>query len=159
MGSLQGQQVLSTSLLLHGFFFMGHSSHQEPSASWALCRLQHCGVLHGLQGNSLPHHNLHHRVQENVCASSYSTSSLSIYHGVSRAVSLPYSYSFLKCFCADFFLNLKKIFALTNVSPMPLMDSDLANWSWLKFSERGEAFGSFSHRLSPQPPHYQSLVM
>lgn len=67
MGSLQGHQDLSKFLLLHGLLFMGHSSHQEPSVSWAFCRLQHCRVLRGLQGNSLPHHNLHHRGQENVC--------------------------------------------------------------------------------------------
>lgn len=108
MGSLQGHQDLSKFLLLHGLLFMGHSSHQEPSVSWAFCRLQHCRVLRGLQGNSLPHHNLHHRGQENVCVSSYSISSLSFtYRGVFRAVSLPYSHSFLKCWCVEFFLNLK----------------------------------------------------
>lgn len=88
MSSSSWATAPTRSLLLHGLY-----------------GLQHCGALHWLQGSSLPHHNLCHTVQENVYANSYSASSLFffIYHGVCRAVSLPYSHSFLKCCCADFF--------------------------------------------------------
>ena len=45
--------------------------------------------LHGLQGHSLPHHGLLHRLQGNLCSSAWNTSSSPFFTdlGVSRAVS------------------------------------------------------------------------
>ena len=46
--------------------------------------------LHGLQGHSLPHHGLHHRLQRNLCSSAWSTSFPAFFTdlGVCRVVSL-----------------------------------------------------------------------
>jgi len=51
--------------------------------------------LHGLQGDSLPHHGLLHRLQGNLCSGTWSTSSTSFFTGVCRVVSLSYSHSSL----------------------------------------------------------------
>ncbi|KAK4832092.1 hypothetical protein QYF61_020707 [Mycteria americana] len=53
--------------------------------------------LHGLQGDTLPHHGLHHRLQGNLCSGAWSTSSTSFFTdlGVCRVVSLTYSHSCL----------------------------------------------------------------
>jgi len=50
--------------------------------------------LHGLQGHSLPHHGLYHKLQGNLCSSSLSTSSSFVTDlGVCRGESLTYSHS------------------------------------------------------------------
>jgi len=53
--------------------------------------------LHGLQGNSLPHHGLLHGLQGHLCSGTWSTSSPSFFTnlGVCRVVSLRNSYSSL----------------------------------------------------------------
>ncbi|KAK4806885.1 hypothetical protein QYF61_012606 [Mycteria americana] len=45
------------------------------------CRVDICSTvnLHGLQGDNLPHHGLHHRLQGNLCSGSWSTSSPSFF--------------------------------------------------------------------------------
>ena len=69
--------------------------------------------LHGLPGDSLPHHGLPHGLQGNLCSGAWSTSSPSFFTdlGVCRAVSLTYSHSSLRLqllLCSNFspFLNL-----------------------------------------------------
>ncbi|KAM9662266.1 uncharacterized protein ACIBXB_013160 [Morphnus guianensis] len=54
--------------------------------------------LHGLQGDSLPHHGLHHGLQGNLCSGAWSISSPSFFTdlGVRRVVSLTRSHSSLQ---------------------------------------------------------------
>ena len=53
--------------------------------------------LHGLQGDSLPQHGLHYRLQGNLCSGTWTTSSPSFFTdlGVCRVVSLTFSHSSL----------------------------------------------------------------
>ncbi|KAK4827365.1 hypothetical protein QYF61_017303 [Mycteria americana] len=97
-GSPMGSQVLPANLLQRGLLSpWGPRSCQEPApvqashgvtASFGCIHLLWCGVLHGLQvdisstitlygrqGDSLPHHGLHHRLQRNLCSGTWSTSS------------------------------------------------------------------------------------
>ncbi|KAK4830119.1 hypothetical protein QYF61_008546, partial [Mycteria americana] len=79
----------------------GHRSCQEPAPAWGLhgvtasfgrihllwrgvlhrLQLDICSTvdLHGLQGDSLPHHGLHHGLQGNLCSGAWSTSSPSFF--------------------------------------------------------------------------------
>jgi len=83
------------------------SLHGVTASFWSMHLLQ-CGVLHGLQvdicstmdlqglqGDSLPHHGLHHGLQGNFCSSTWSTSLLSFFTdlGVHRVVPLTYCHS------------------------------------------------------------------
>ncbi|KAM9590816.1 uncharacterized protein ACIBXB_005871 [Morphnus guianensis] len=79
---------------------------QPPSSTHLL---QH-GVLHGLQGDSLPHHGLHHGLQGNLCSGAWSTSSPSFFTdlGGCRIVSLTYSHSSLPVAVAQQFFPLLK---------------------------------------------------
>ncbi|KAK4811130.1 hypothetical protein QYF61_019761 [Mycteria americana] len=84
-----GSQVLPANLLQCVLLSPWvHRSCQEP----ALCGLptgsqppsgastcSSVGVLHRLQGDSLPHHGLHHKLQGNVSSSTWSTSSPSFF--------------------------------------------------------------------------------
>jgi len=81
--------------------------------------------LHGLQGDSLPHHGLLHGLQGNLCSSTWSTSSSSFFTdlGVCRIVSLTSSQSSLPC--CSFFPLLKYI--ILEVLPLSLMGSALAS--------------------------------
>uniref|UniRef100_A0A8B9MTF9 SPATS2-like protein n=1 Tax=Accipiter nisus TaxID=211598 RepID=A0A8B9MTF9_9AVES len=71
--------------------------------------------LHGLQGDSLPHQGLHHRLQGNLCSSTWSISSLSFFTdlGVCRVGSLTCSHSSLQllflCHSNSFFPFLKML--------------------------------------------------
>jgi len=106
-------QVLSENLLQHGILFLHRSTGpaKEPASAQASHRviaslsihlLQH-GVLHGLQvdicstvdlhgvqGDSLPHHGLHHRLHGNLCSGTWSNFSPSFFAdlGVCRVISL-----------------------------------------------------------------------
>jgi len=61
-----------------------HRSYQNPvpvqaphgvTAFFGHPNLLRCGVLHGLQGDSLPHHSLHHQLQGNLYSGAWITSS------------------------------------------------------------------------------------
>ena len=83
---------------------------RRVTASFGHIHLLRRGVLHGLQvdicstvdfhelqGDSLPHHGLHHGLPGNLCSGTWSTSSPSLFTdlGVCRVVSLTYSHSSL----------------------------------------------------------------
>ncbi|KAK4810770.1 hypothetical protein QYF61_007744, partial [Mycteria americana] len=100
-GSPTGSQVLPANLLQHGLLCMrlqvlpgayASTGFQGITASFKrthllwrgdLHRLQVdiCSTvdLHGLQGDSLPHHGLHHGLQGNLCSSAWNTSSPSFF--------------------------------------------------------------------------------
>ncbi|KAK4830186.1 LOW QUALITY PROTEIN: hypothetical protein QYF61_009213 [Mycteria americana] len=85
--------------------------------------------LHGLQGDSLPHHCLHQGLQGNLCSSAWSISSPSFTDlGVCRAVPLTYSHSSLQLqllLCSNFFPLLKYIIqeVLPPTLPVPMLDN------------------------------------
>ncbi|KAK4811166.1 hypothetical protein QYF61_019797 [Mycteria americana] len=58
------------------------------------CRVDICSTvdLHGLQGDSLPHHGLHHGLQGNLCSGTWSTSFPSFFTdlGVCRVQNLAF---------------------------------------------------------------------
>jgi len=101
-GSLMGSQVLPVNLLQCGL----PKGSQPPSG----IPLLWCGVLpglqveicstvdlRGLQGHSVPHHGLLHRLQGNLCSGAWSTSSPSFFTGlgVCKVFSLTSSHSSL----------------------------------------------------------------
>ncbi|KAK4827475.1 hypothetical protein QYF61_018711, partial [Mycteria americana] len=113
---------------------MTKMSCQEPAPAWAshgatasfghTHLLQHgvlhglqvdiCSTvdLHGLQGDSLPHHGLHQGLQGNLCSSPWSTSSPSFFTdlGGCRAVALTYSHCSLRLLLhSNFFPLLKHV--------------------------------------------------
>jgi len=118
-GSPTGSQVLPENLLHYGLLSLHGSTgparsllqrgllmgSQLPSGNHLLRRVVLLGLLvdtsstvdlHGLQGHSLPHHGLHHRLQWNLCSGAWSTSCPSFNDlGVCRVVSLTSSYSSL----------------------------------------------------------------
>jgi len=121
-GSPMGAQALPANLLqcgllsLHGSTGPGRSllqhglpmGSQPPSGIHLLrhgvfhsLQVDICSIvnLHGLQGDNLPHHGLHHRLQgkKNFCSSVWSTSSPSFFTdlGVCRVFSLTSSHSSL----------------------------------------------------------------
>ena len=134
-GSPTGSQVLPANLLQCGLLSLHRATgparsllqHWLPMGSqpplgihllWrgVLHRLQVdiCSTvnLHGLQGDSLPHHGLPHGLQGNLCSGAWSTSSPSFFPdlGVCRVVPLTYSHSSLltavaQCFSPPF-LNM-----------------------------------------------------
>ncbi|KAM9590835.1 uncharacterized protein ACIBXB_005885 [Morphnus guianensis] len=127
--------------------------------------------LHGLQGDSLPHHGLHHRLQGNLCSGAWSTSSPSFFTdlGVCRVVSLTCSHSslWLQFLChSNFFPPLE--YVITEVLPLSLIGLALASsGSVLEPAGIGSVGhrGSFSQLLTeatpvtPPPPRYQNLGM
>jgi len=86
--------------------------------------------LHGLQGNNLPHHGLHHELQgQTLCSGISSSSPPSIFTdlGVCRDVSFTLSHSSLHCrFTAGFFLPLLKS-VITEALPPSLIGLALAS--------------------------------
>ncbi|KAK4826200.1 hypothetical protein QYF61_006144 [Mycteria americana] len=84
--------------------------------------------LHGLQGDSLPHHGLHHGLQGNLCSGAWSTSSPSFFTGlgVCRVVSLTYSHSSLQLQLHRFFPPLLQ-YVIPEALPPSLMGSALAS--------------------------------
>jgi len=72
--------------------------------------------LRGLQGHSLLHHGLHHKLQGNLCSSAWSTSSPFFFTdlGVNRVVALTYSYSSVTA-AAPFLAFLK--YVITKAKP------------------------------------------
>ena len=102
--SLHGSTGPGRSLLQHGL----PMGSQPPSGIHLLrhgvfhsLQVDICSIvnLHGLQGDNLPHHGLHHRLQgkKNFCSSVWSTSSPSFFTdlGVCRVFSLTSSHSSL----------------------------------------------------------------
>ena len=83
--------------------------------------------LHGLQGDSLPHHGLYHRLQGNLCPGTWSTSSLSFFTdlGVYRVVSLIFSLLSSAAVAQGFFPLLK--YVITEALPPSLMGSALVS--------------------------------
>ena len=97
VGPPGGSQALAANLLQCGVLFpCGHRSCQETAPVWAPHRVTPpsdihllwrgilrglqvdvCSTinLHGLKGDSLPHHSLLHRLQGNLCSGTWSTSS------------------------------------------------------------------------------------
>ncbi|KAM9590846.1 uncharacterized protein ACIBXB_005895 [Morphnus guianensis] len=139
---------------------------QPPSGT----HLLRCGVLHGLQvdicstvdlhglqGDSLPHHGLHHRLQGNLCSGAWSISSPSFFTdlGVRRVVSLTCSHSSLRLPntpVPTFFL-LKNV--ITEALPLSLIGSALAGGgSFLEPAGMGslEHRGSFQQLLTEATP-------
>jgi len=117
-GFPMGSQALPANLLRCGLLSPRvHGKHGFPMGSQpplGICLLQHgvlhglqagiCSTmdLHGLQGDSPPHHSPHHGLQGNLCSGTWSTSSPSFFTdlGVCTAVSLTSSHSSLPCcFC------------------------------------------------------------
>ncbi|PKU27356.1 hypothetical protein llap_22340 [Limosa lapponica baueri] len=104
--------------------------------------------LHGLQGDSLPHYDLHHRLQGNLCFDVWSTSSPCFFFtnlGVCRVVSLTYSHSSLPAAVAvaqKLFPLLK--YVITEMLPPSLIGSALAEGgSVLELAGSIEYKGSF----------------
>jgi len=96
-----GSQVLPANLLQHR---VSMGSHLPSGIHLLQCRALHglqvdiCSTmdLHGLQGDSLPHHGLHHELQRNLCYGTWSTSSPSFTDlDICRVFSLTYPYSSL----------------------------------------------------------------
>jgi len=115
--------------------FMGCSSLQGificcSAGSSTGCRLDTCYtvVLHGLQGNNLHQHGLHHKLQQHPCSNTWSTSFPSSFTdcGVCRVVALTYSHSFLAAAVAQQFLYLLK-YVITEALPTSLISSALAS--------------------------------
>ncbi|KAM9591464.1 uncharacterized protein ACIBXB_006257 [Morphnus guianensis] len=113
--------------------------------------------LHGLQGDSLPHHGLHHGLQGNLCSGAWSTSSPSFFTdlGVCRVVSLTCSHSSLRLP----FTSVPTFFLLKNVIPealpLSLIGSALAGGrSVLEPAGMGslEHRGSFQQLLTEATP-------
>ncbi|KAK4810648.1 hypothetical protein QYF61_007385 [Mycteria americana] len=109
--------------------------------------------LHGLQGDSLPHHGLHHELQGNLCPGAWSTSSSSFFTdlGVCRVVSLTYSHSSFPAAVVQQFLPLLK-YVITEALPPSLMGSALASsGSVLEPAGIGHG-GNFWHLLTEATP-------
>jgi len=113
--------------------------------------------LHGLQGDSLPHHGLHHEMQgKTLCSGVLSTSSPSFFtdSGVCRVVSLTSSHSSLDCCFYCIFFPLIK-YVLTEALPLSLTVLALASGQSVlelvatAFIRHG---GSFSQLLTEAPP-------
>ena len=139
-GSPMGSQALPANLLQRGLLSSrGHRSCQEPAPVWPShvvtasfrhphapawgpfhgLQVEFCSTvdLRGLQGRSLPHHCLHHRLQGKLCSRAWSTyfPSFCTDPGVCRAVSLTVSLTTLSqpllhrffftvsqiCYCRD----------------------------------------------------------
>ena len=135
---------------------MGSSLHGStgPARSLLQCRLPtwsqppldihllRCGVfhglqvdiystmdLHGLQGDSLPHHGLpHHGLQGTLCSGAWSISSPSFFTdlGACRVGSRTYSHSSLWLQLHSFLFPLLK-YVIPEVLPLSLMGSALAS--------------------------------
>ena len=150
-GSPTGSQVLSPNLLQRGLLSLQKSTgparsllqcglptgSQPPSGIHLLQRgvlhglqVDICSTvdLHGLQGDSLPHHGLPHGLQGNLCSSTWSTSSPSFFPdlGVCRVFPLAYSHSSLPGAVAQCFLPFLK-YVVTEALPMGLIGPALAS--------------------------------
>ncbi|KAM9590921.1 uncharacterized protein ACIBXB_005956 [Morphnus guianensis] len=156
MGPFHGVQSSKSTLLQRGL----PTGSQPPSGT----HLLRCGVLHGLQvdicatvdlhglqGDSLPHHGLHHGLQGNLCSGAWSISSPSFFTdlGVRRVVSLTCSHS-----SPASVSRLSQLFLLKNVItealPLSLIGSALAGGGSVlepagigSLSNTGEASSSF----------------
>jgi len=97
-----------------------HRSCQEPAPAWA---------LHGLQGDSLPHHGLLHRRQGNLCSGTWSTSSLSFVTDLDFDIFFPLTYFHfsLPAAVAQQFFLLPFLNVIPEVLPLSLMGSALAS--------------------------------
>ena len=123
---LQGRSFPQAAVLhkldQHGPFPQSAVLQEQTSPAWVPHRvlpenLLQCGVsmgcnflqsistcstvdLHGLQGDSLSHHGLLHRLQGNICSGAWSTSSPSFFTDLDvwRIVSLTFSHSSLPVF-------------------------------------------------------------
>jgi len=155
-GSPTGSEVLPANLFQHGLLSpQVHMTCQEPAPAQALhgvtVSFRHppalaCSPLRAASGyllccgppwaagdslphrDSLPHHGLHHGLQENLCSSAWSTSSPSFFTnlGVCRVV-FSHTFSFLSsgcCSAAGFFVLLKSV--STEALPPLLIGSPLA---------------------------------
>ncbi|XP_063187185.1 uncharacterized protein LOC134513912 [Chroicocephalus ridibundus] len=178
-GSPTGSQILPANVIQHGLLSpWGHRLCWEPApagdlhgdtASFKCIYLLRCGVLHrlqvdfcsatnlqDLQGDSLPHHALHHMLQGNLCSGTWSTSPCSFFtdFDVCRVVSLTYSHSSLSsCFStAVLFLFLK--YVIPEVLATSLIGSALASGgSILKLASFGSVrHGGASSSFSQKPP-------
>lgn len=113
--------------------------------------------LHGLQGDSLHHHGLHH--ERNLCSGTWTTSSpsskVTTDLGLCRAVSLMYSYAPLSAAAVVQQLFLLK-YVITEVLPPLLMGLSLARvhfragWHWL-YRTWGKLLAA-CHRSQPCTP-------
>jgi len=91
--------------------------------------------LHGLEGDSLPHHGLHHRLQGNLCSGAWSIASLSFFTdlGIYRVLSLTYSHYSIPLY---FFSVLK--YVIPEALPPLLIGSALASGGFiLKLGQGG----------------------
>jgi len=146
-----GSQALPANLLWCGLL-----SSQGHSLLW----VSTCSTvdLHGLQGDSLPHHGLLHGLQGYLCSGAWSTSSPSFFTdlGVCRAVlshiltlSPAAKWPFWRCgFFFFFFLNMlsqRHYHHHCWARPWPAAGP---SWSWLALalSNIGEASNSFSQK-------------
>lgn len=75
------------------------------------CRCISTMNLHGLQGHSLPHYGILHRLQGNLCCSTWSTSSPSFFtdFGACRAFFSHTPTLFSSCSCTGFFFHFLNI--------------------------------------------------
>jgi len=143
--SLHGSAGPGRSLLQHGAPHVVTASLRYPPAlGWGpfhglqvdICSIMdlhgwlHHLDLHGLQGDNLPHHGLHHELQgKTLCSSILSTSSplLPTDLGVCRLVSLTSSHSSLfTAVSPQFFLSFLK-YAIPEVLPPSLIGLALAS--------------------------------
>ena len=170
VSSLHGSTGPARNLLQRGL----PTGSQRP---WGIPLLR-CGVLHGLQvdicstvnlhglqGDSLPHHGLPHGLQGNLCSGAWSTSSPSFFTdlGVCRVVSLTYSHSSLQLqFVVQFFSPSLICYprgATTIADGLGLDQQRVhlgASWHWL-YQTQGKLLGA-SHRSHPcSPPATKTL--
>jgi len=162
--SVHGSTGPARSLLQHGL----------PTGSLASLgiHLLQCGVLHGLQadicstvdlyglqGHSLPHHGLLHRLQGYLCSGIWSTSSLSFFTdlGVCRATSLTFFSTLSLAVAAQHFLPVLG-YIITEVLPTLQTGSALASGrsaaelAGTGFVQLGVAPAVFSQKPPLQPP-------
>jgi len=180
-GSPTGSQALPANLLWRGLLSpWAHSSRQKPAPARpphgvtassrhppapAWCPFHRLQVdicstvgLHGLQGDSLPHHGLHHELQgKTLCSGVPSNSSPSFFTdlGVCRVVSLTLSHSsLLTAISPQFFLLLLK-YVITIADWLGLGQRRVhlrAGWHWL-YQTWGKLLPASprSHPYSPAP--------
>ena len=170
MGPPLGSQILPGNLLqngllslrVHGCFPLG--IHVLWHGLFPRLQLGICSTvdLHGLQGDSLPHHGLFHRLQGNVFSGAWTTSSPSFFNelGVCRVLT---PLSSCKNALTQFVFLLN--YVVPEALPMLLMGLALASSgsvlepSGIVLLDIREASSSFSQKPPLWPSYYQNLAM
>jgi len=157
--SLHGSAGPGRSPLLHGLskgcsFPQGTFTCSGVESSTG-CRVDICSglVLHGLQGDNLLHHGLHHGLQGNLCSGGWSTSSPSILTGLSvcRVVSLTYSHSSLTGGVWHFLPFLK---CITELPPALVSSGSILQPAGAGSFQHGGSFWHLLTEATPAAPGY-----